>query len=275
MKTSCSFAVIVALLLTMFGGEAQDKEPKKPLPRLVGHRGLFSYAPENTLAGFGACIDLRLGFELDIRRSRDGTLVCLHDDDVKRTTDGAGKVDLLNLADLRKLDAGARFDAIFAGQRVPTLDEVFALLKSRQAFDLLIALDFKIEDETVEAEVVALAKKHGVLPQVVCIGTAIKSPQVRRKLRSADAKTPIAVLAQTADELEKALAAADADWAYLRFVPSAEQVQRVHQANKRVFVVGPTVAGLEPENWRRAQAAGVDALLTDYPLECRLTWRAK
>jgi hypothetical protein len=101
-------------------------------PWLIGHRGLIRHAPENTLAGFAACIDLRLGFELDVRRTRDGHLVCLHDDDVQRTTNGKGKVANLSLAEVRKLDAGAWFDAVFAGQRVPTLDEVFALLKARR-----------------------------------------------------------------------------------------------------------------------------------------------
>ena len=51
-------------------------------PRIVGHRGLMRHAPENTLSGFAACIHLRLGFELDIRRSKDGMLVIMHDDDL-------------------------------------------------------------------------------------------------------------------------------------------------------------------------------------------------
>ena len=46
----------------------------RAVPRLVGHRGLLRHAPENTLAGFGACIDLRLGFELDVRRSSNTSL---------------------------------------------------------------------------------------------------------------------------------------------------------------------------------------------------------
>src|SRR5262249_32935764 len=44
-------------------------------PILVGHRGLMRHAPENTLAGFAACLDLGLGLELDVRRTRDGHLV--------------------------------------------------------------------------------------------------------------------------------------------------------------------------------------------------------
>src|SRR5262245_49120082 len=84
-------------------------------PVLVGHRGLPTHAPEETLATFNACIDLRVGVELDVRRTRDGQLVCLHDATVDRTTDGKGKVADLSLRELRQLDAGKKFDPAFTG----------------------------------------------------------------------------------------------------------------------------------------------------------------
>jgi hypothetical protein len=139
-----------------------------PRPAVVGHRGLLRHAPENTLAGFAACLELGLGFELDVRRTRDGHLVCLHDPDVRRTTGGQGVVADLTLAELRRLDAGSWFAAAFAGQRVPALEEVFALARERGRPGLLIALDLKVEG--VEAEVVRLVARYGVLGRVVCIG---------------------------------------------------------------------------------------------------------
>ena len=57
-----------------------------PIP--VAHRGLLRHAPENTLPAFAACLELGMGFELDIRTTKDGYLVVLHDDSVKRTTNG-------------------------------------------------------------------------------------------------------------------------------------------------------------------------------------------
>jgi glycerophosphoryl diester phosphodiesterase len=229
------------------------------------------HAPENTLAGFAACLELGLGFELDVRRTRDGHLVCVHDADVRRTTDGKGAVSDLTLAELRRLDADSRFDAAFAGQRVPTLEEVFALARERGRAGLRIALDLKVEG--VEADVVRLAARHGVLGRVVCIGRAITEPAVRRKLRRADPETPVAVLAPTAEAWPAALADRDADWVYVRFVPTAAQVGAAHRAGKRVFLAGPAVSGDEPANWRLARDRGVDALLTDFPLRCRQSWR--
>lgn len=263
--TVCS--ILIGVLAT------RADEPKKEAPRLIGHRGLIRHAPENTLAGFAACIELQVGFELDVRRSQDGRLVCVHDDTVKRTTNGGGKVAELSLAELKKLDAGSRFDPVFSGERVPTLDEVFKLLHDRKSGKVLVAIDFKIDDGKVEAEVVQLAIKHDVLDRLVCIGTAIESPAVRRRLREADARTPVAVLAKTADDLTTLTSDRDADWIYVRFAPTPEQMARIHQAGKRVLLSGPKFMGNDPESWRLALEIGADAMLTDYPLECRQVWR--
>ncbi|MEQ9072181.1 MAG: glycerophosphodiester phosphodiesterase family protein, partial [Gimesia chilikensis] len=97
-------------------------------PLIVAHRGLLKVAPENTLANFRACLELRLGFEFDVQRTRDGHLICLHDTTVNRTTDGTGKVADLTLAEIQKLDAGSWFDSQFTGERVPTIDEVLELV---------------------------------------------------------------------------------------------------------------------------------------------------
>lgn len=255
-------AVLLLLLLPVAVARAEE-------PRIVGHRGLIHFAPENTLAGFAACVELRVGFELDVRMSKDGHLVVMHDADVKRTTGGAGKVSELTLAELRKLDAGAQFDPAFVGQRVPTLDEVFALLKDRKS-EITVALDLKSEESALEADVVKLAVKHGVLGQVVCIGRAIEEAEVRKKLRATDAKTPIAVLAKTADDLGTAIEEPNADWIYVRFIPNPEQVTKVHKAGKKLFLSGPQVIqAKDPVLWRQARNAGVDLVLTDHPLKCR------
>lgn len=234
-------------------------------PKIVAHRGLLRHAPENTLANFRACLELRLGFEFDVARTKDGHLVCIHDATVDRTTNGTGKVADLSLEQIRRLDAGSWFDKKFAGQRVPTIEEVIKLVAEYRHLDVLIAVDLK--DPGVDAELVRLAEKHGVLPRLLFIGRAISEPRVREQIKRASAKAQAAALANDADEFPKALAAADADWVYLRFLPTKEQMDAVHRAGKRAFLAGKTVSGNVPDNWRRAAAAGIDGILTDYPLE--------
>ncbi|MBN9517547.1 hypothetical protein J0H58_03360 [bacterium] len=247
-----------------------------PAPRpthVVAHRGLSKHAPENTLANFDACLDIRLDIELDVRRTRDGQLVVVHDDTVDRTTTGKGKVGALSLRELQALDAGAWFDPAFAGERVPTLDAVFARVAARKASKTLLAVDLK--DPQCEADVVRLAVKHGVLRQLVFIGLAIENKAVREALTAADAGAVAAVLCPSADKLDAALADPTAGWVYLRWVPTPGEVTKAHAAGKKVFLVGPEVAGDEISGWHAGRRAGVDAILTDYPLECRAAARAK
>lgn len=264
--------VVLVVLVVMSSGGWPARLAAAELPRVVGHRGLPFHVPEETLADFNACIDLRLDIELDVRRTRDGQLVCLHDATVDRTTTGQGPVAALSLRELKQLDAGVKFDPLFAGERVPTLEEVFTLVRDRKAGSLLIAVDLKVPD--CEADVVALAKRYGVLKQLLFIGLAIENRAVRERLRAASPDVVCAALCPEAEKLDAILADATADWVYVRFLPTADVVKKVHAAGKKVFLVGPLVMGKEPDNWARGRAAGVDALLTDYPLECRAAWRA-
>ena len=97
------------------------------LPLVVGHRGWLARCPENTLASLRAAADLGVGaLEFDLYLSSDGHMVVIHDASVDRTTDGTGRVQEMTLAELKRLDAGGWFAPEFAGERIPTLDEVLA-----------------------------------------------------------------------------------------------------------------------------------------------------
>jgi glycerophosphoryl diester phosphodiesterase len=99
------------------------------IPRIIGHRGACAHAPENTLVSIRKAAALGARWvEFDVRLTREGALVLIHDDDVKRTTNGRGRVLDLTLPEIGALDAGTWFAAAFAGERVPTLVETIALL---------------------------------------------------------------------------------------------------------------------------------------------------
>lgn len=110
-------------------------------PRIVAHRGLLRHTLENTLTNFRSCLNLKFGFEFDVRRAIDGTLVCVHDDTLDRTTNGTGRVAEKTLLELKKLDAGGWFDPRFRGQRIPTIDEIFTLIAQSLTKQLLIAVN--------------------------------------------------------------------------------------------------------------------------------------
>src|SRR3954466_4000061 len=99
--------------------------------QILAHRGASAYAPENTLAAFKLAIDQRADWlEMDIQETSDGQLVVFHDLRVERTTNGRGNLRDLTLNQVRDLDAGTWFDKQFAGEKVPTFEEVLALAQA-------------------------------------------------------------------------------------------------------------------------------------------------
>jgi len=98
-------------------------------PPVIGHRGVAGYAPENTLASIQAAAAMGVRWvEFDAKLTWDGQIVLFHDENLERTTNGAGRVADTPLERLQTLDAGAWFSEPFRGERVPTLSEALAVL---------------------------------------------------------------------------------------------------------------------------------------------------
>jgi len=128
------------------------------------HRGASDIAPENTLPAFQLAADKgAYGVELDIQLTKDGEIVVIHDETVDRTCNGNGYVKDFTLAEIKKLNANK--SGAFA--EIPTLSQVFELLKPTP---LKINVEFKtgvIPCEGIEQRALALAEKHGILDRIV------------------------------------------------------------------------------------------------------------
>lgn len=99
------------------------------LPPVIGHRGAAAFAPENTLAAFRKAKELGAAWvEFDVRLTRDGRVILLHDDRIDRTTDGKGAALDLAFAEIRRYDAGSWFSPAFAGETVPSFEEAMECL---------------------------------------------------------------------------------------------------------------------------------------------------
>src|SRR6202140_1382526 len=108
---------------------------------VIAHRGASGNAPENTLAAFRKAVSLGAPFiETDLQLSRDAHFVAIHDATVDRTTSGRGAVHDLTLTELRDLDAGSWFGSEFAGERIPTLEEICEFSKKH---DVVFYLELK------------------------------------------------------------------------------------------------------------------------------------
>ncbi|MCX5588469.1 glycerophosphodiester phosphodiesterase [Streptomyces erythrochromogenes] len=222
----------------------------------IGHRGVMGVEPENTLRSFVRAE--RSGMDaiaLDLRLSKDGALVAVHDPEVDRTTDGSGAVADLTLAELRGLDAGQ-------GERVPVFEEVLDAVRSplhafvgdRAAVGVLAELILR-RDLVSRVEI---ASAH----EAVLTEAARRVPGVRTTLfvRSPDGDTEAVV--------GRAVAAGAAAIALDVRRIALETVEAAHTAGLRV--TGLAVNTLD--QLRLARALGLDGVATDFP-EIRSTGR--
>lgn len=117
--------------------------PNFPPPRIIGHRGAASCAPENTLAGLRRAHELGARWvEFDVQVTRDDCPILLHDVRLERTTDGHGIAADRAASDIARLDAGRWFGSAFRGEPVPRFADALALV---DALDLGAVIEIKAE----------------------------------------------------------------------------------------------------------------------------------
>lgn len=163
------FVLFFSLAFMALGQQPEAKNSPVPSPadvaiaaknvkEVIGHMGSCADRPPNTLAGIRRAIESGAHVsEVDARTTKDGMLICMHDEEVNRTTDGTGKVASLTLAELKRFDAGSKFAAKFAGERVPTLREVLTLSKGKIA----VMIDLKESGEEYVKKIAAEVREHG------------------------------------------------------------------------------------------------------------------
>lgn len=117
---------------------------------LTAHRGAAVVAPENTFASIRAADALGADrIEIDVMRSRDGALVLAHDVDFRRLANDPRRVADLTLDEIREIDVGSWFDASFASERMPTLDEALAMVRD-EGIGAPLNVELKVNGDAAE-----------------------------------------------------------------------------------------------------------------------------
>ena len=134
-------------------------------PLSVAHRGHSIAYPENTLEAYRKAIELGVEMiECDVNITRDGRLVMMHDPTLDRTTTGIGLVSAATWEEIQMLDAGRKFNADFAGVRVPSSEETLLLYKEA---GILSCFEVKgansDESDRIALGLVELFVKHDML----------------------------------------------------------------------------------------------------------------
>ena len=218
------------------------------------HRGTMRQAPENTALAIQHAIDDGMEWvEVDVRLTRDGQHVLVHNDRVDDVSDGHGLVSELSLADLQKFDAGSWFAPRFTGTRFLSLSECLALAKGK----INLYLDIKQADPRRLVDEIRAA---GMEKQVLVYDDPAAVAEVRRLSAGA---VPIMLKWRPSDAIDAVVrqhqpAAVEIDAADV----SAEACARFHELG--VKVQAKTLGDLDRRDiWDAVLSAGVDYVQTD------------
>jgi glycerophosphoryl diester phosphodiesterase len=226
---------------------------------VIAHRGASGHAPENTLAAFRRAFALGATFlETDLQLSRDGRFVAMHDETLERTTNGQGAVRDHTLADLRKLDAGSWFGSAFAGEHIPTIEEVLEFAKRH---DVVTYLELKPGGMWGgEHALVHALRESGQIARGVVMSF---DPGVLETLRRSEATLMTALLydGSIEDVFERAVAAGVRQVAVRGDLVTPAFIAAARKSDLQV--VCWTIN--HPAHMRSLAAAGVDGIITDYP----------
>lgn len=226
---------------------------------LIAHRGASGHAPENTLASFKKAVTLGATFiETDLQLTRDARLVAIHDDTVNRTTNGKGAVHDMTLADLRRLDAGSWFGSEFAGERIPTLDEVLDFAKK---YDVIFYLEMKPGGSWGgEHALIGALRLSGEIARTIVISF---DPAILANVRKIEPTVMTALLydGHLEKPLERALEVGARQLAIRGDLVSPSLLAAARE--KDLQVVCWTIN--HSAHMRVLMAAGVDGIMSDYP----------
>lgn len=165
--------LIIGLFSLPFGYLVQYlKQPYHPID-IIAHRAGGFEAPENSLAGLRHAYDLGITqAEIDVQRTADGHYILVHDNDFARVAGDPRKVRDLTLSEARQIDIGKPFGPDFAGEKVPTLEEVLQFAKNKM--QLFIELKGPSADHKMAADVIALVKQNDMLDEVVIVSLDVE-----------------------------------------------------------------------------------------------------
>ena len=233
------------------------------LPMIMAHRGFSAAAPENTLPAFQKCIDEGItAAELDVQMLADGTIIVMHDDNLKRTTGVDKNVWEVTYDEIKNLDNGAFFDPEFEGTKICTLDEAIKLAASaKDKLYLNIEIKRNGHDDGITEKVVQIILDNNYLNYCDITSQDYSTLEEVREIN------PYVLTAYTSvigiGNIES-LEAADIISIQETFA-TYENIERIHNAGKRVFVW--TIN--EQDTMEQLANLNVDAILTNDPRLCQ------
>lgn len=237
-----------------------------PFPLIIGHRGASAVAPENTMAAFREAIAAGAdGIEFDVRLTKDGVPVVIHDSSLRRTGGVNQRVADLSLEELSKVDVGSWFKSgSFAGETVPSLAELFELFQTNdRSLYLEMKCDSPVEYRPLAEACCRMIDKYSFKERVVVECFQLPALEV---LKEIDPEIKTAALFDRVFMDQSIVTRA--------IEIGAMAVALHHRLGRKGLVEKSKQAGLHVAVWTvddpiwidRARAIGIDALITNNPV---------
>jgi Glycerophosphoryl diester phosphodiesterase len=238
-------------------------------PLIIGHRGASAVAPENTLAAFREAIAVGAdGVEFDVRLTRDGVPVVIHDSSLRRTGGLSQRIADVTWAELAKIDVGSWFSGSFANETVPSLAELFTLFQSNNStLYLEMKCDSPKEYAPLAEACCRLIAEHGLKERVMIECFQLPALGVVRDIDSG-----IKTVALFEPSISPSLLSDQS------IINNATDVGAIalalhHRLARRSLVQKARDAGMHVAVWtvddpawlERARSIGIDALITNNP----------
>jgi glycerophosphoryl diester phosphodiesterase len=269
--------VLVALAVPTVGAAAQTQSTLDGPVLNIGHRGASAYAPEHTFAAYDLALEQGADYiEIDLQMTADGVLVALHDKTLNRTADAPegvpeqycrGLVSKKTLEQIQMCDAGSWFSPDYAGEQIPTLEEIF----QRYGTSVNYYIETKNPDAApgMEEELVRLLGEYGLIePAAENWQVLIQSfsAESLMKIHELEPSLPLIQLywAGTSKSIQRDL---DAVSEYAVGIgPYKQDVDAalVEAAHQRCLAVHPYTVNTE-EEMEALIALGVDGMFTNNP----------
>jgi len=258
-RTVLAGTAVAVLLAAIMGVAAVKSVRLEDHVEITAHRGASGAAPENTLAAVERAIaDEADWVEIDVQESADGVVLVVHDSDLMKLAGTDLKIWETAAEDLRKVDIGSSFGPEFAGERVPTLDEVLRTCKGRVGLN--IELKYYGHDQRLEQRVVELVEAHKMQSDIVIMSL---EHNAIRKVRSLRPEWKCGLLSAVA---VGDLTTLDADFLAVNVgIAIRSFVQSAHRNGKEVHVW--TVN--DPVTMSAVIGRGADNIITDDPALAR------
>ena len=247
-------------------------------PLIIAHRGASVIAPENTLAAFTLAMESGAdGIELDVRLARDGVPVVIHDATLRRTGLREEAIARMTAKQLGEVDAGTWFNRAhprraheeFARECVPTLDQVFRLLRDRDP-RLYVEMKFSADEGCIDLTqaVAQLIKEHKLHSRVVAVSFELAAIAQIRQINPAirtgalfEPKSDLAAVVRKQRMIDAALDHGANEILLHRSIATRSAVRMA--AENDLPVVVWTV---DDSKWiDRARRLGIHALITNDP----------